>query len=717
MLLVLPLISLAALWGFAAQQSLDQALEEIRFTSVVDDVARPLGILGVALQQERAAATRTLAIGPGEEPASMQQAAAATDEQLEVFRKTTLPAARDILDPAALEALRTFETRLGGLQELRDSIASSAITPIAVFDRYSALFDGTSRALRDLASHNDAGVLQITVTLVSLYEARDHLLREDLLITLLPARGGRMPAEAHLRFTTAVADRAQATEAALAGPSTTVQRMLEEVVNSPGHAAYEALEGEVSENRSVTADVITHWRAQVPELAEQWWRAQLAAIAELAEQTESAGRSTVVQLAIVGGVGLLAVLVSFFMSIRFARHLTSELQALRDNARHLAEKRLPSVIAALRRGDKADATEHPTFGTSQITEVAQVADAFTIVQRTAIDAAIAEARIRGGLNHVFTNLAWRSQSLLHRQLRMLDAMERRTTDATELDDLFKLDHLTTRMRRHAESLVILSGATAMRGWDAPVPSNDIMRAALGEVEDYARVEITGTTSASLEGNAVADVTHLLAELIENATVFSPPSTTVEVRADLVGNGLAIEVVDRGVGMDADDLKAFNRRLAEAPEFDLAESNRLGIFVVARIAARQGIKVTLTPSVYGGITAVVLIPGTLVVQAGNEVPPREAPVRAPIEPPTDQPAPARSQKAASSGTLPRRTRRTPPPPRPVIPPAPQASASDPGRAEASRSMLTALQAGWMAGRQANGSNGTDDPRTASPQEDR
>ena len=223
-----------------------------------------------------------------------------------------------------------------------------------------------------------------------------------------------------------------------------------------------------------------------------------------------------------------------------------------------------------------------------------------------------EARLRQGLNDVFRSLARRSQSLLHRQLTLLDQMERRATDPEALDDLFRLDHLTTRMRRHAEGLVILAGAPPGRGWSSPVRMVDVMRGAIAEVEDYARVSVATRSQAALAGSAVADVIHLLAELIENATTLSPPYTSVRVSGDTVANGFAIEVEDRGLGMSPSRLAELNDRLANPPEFNPSDSEQLGLFVVSQLAKRHGIRVTLKASPYGGTAAIVLIPGHLVV---------------------------------------------------------------------------------------------------------
>jgi hypothetical protein len=190
-------------------------------------------------------------------------------------------------------------------------------------------------------------------------------------------------------------------------------------------------------------------------------------------------------------------------------------------------------------------------------------------------------------------------------------MERRTTDPETLEDLFRLDHLTTRMRRHSEGLIILSGAAPGRGWVHPVRMIDVLRAAAAEVEDYSRVTVTTPSQAALTGPAVADVIHLLAELVENATTLSPPYTPVRVAGDTVASGFAVEIEDRGLGMSEVRYAELNHRLAEPPEFDVFNSEQLGLFVVGQLAKRHGIKVTLRPSPYGGTSAIALIPTSLV----------------------------------------------------------------------------------------------------------
>jgi signal transduction histidine kinase len=322
----------------------------------------------------------------------------------------------------------------------------------------------------------------------------------------------------------------------------------------------------------------------------------------------------VVKIAIAGGVGLIAVLASIIISVRFGRRLAGELAGLRAAAVELSEQRLPDIMERLRKGEDVDVRkEAKAIKVSGSAEITDVARAFGSVQRTAVTAAVGQSALRNGVGVVFLNLARRKQGLLHRQLALLDGMQRRTHDPDRLEELFRLDHLTTRMRRHAESLMVLSGSAPARAWRKPVPVIDIVRAAVAEVEDYTRVNVETMPVSAFDGGAAADLTHLVAELVENATIYSPPDTPVKVRGDQVSNGYAIEIDDKGHGLSNAEYAAFNRLLTDPPEFDLADSDKLGLFVVGRLAERHGIKVLLRRSPFGGTTAIVLVPRALVTE--------------------------------------------------------------------------------------------------------
>jgi len=319
------------------------------------------------------------------------------------------------------------------------------------------------------------------------------------------------------------------------------------------------------------------------------------------------------ELIVLGGGGLFVIGATVILMGSFARGLSRDISDMAESARHLAEDQLPQVLERLRSGEPAAETDVGTLRPrTKSTEIAGAVAAMDRLRHTAVGAAAGEASLRTGLRQVFVSLARRNQSLLQRQLRLIDALEQKASDPAALADLFSLDHLTTRMRRHAESLTILSGAAPGRTWSDPVPVIDVIRGAMAEVEDYRRVTVLTAAEDAVAGPAVADMIHLLAELIENATLFSPSGTRVEVRAERVANGFAIEIDDRGLGIEPDQLNEINQQMASPPDFDLANADRLGLFVGGKLAARHGVRVSLRPSPYGGTSAIVLMPSSIVV---------------------------------------------------------------------------------------------------------
>ncbi len=331
------------------------------------------------------------------------------------------------------------------------------------------------------------------------------------------------------------------------------------------------------------------------------------------------------ELALFVGGGVVVVAVSVLLIGLFARRLSRDVSDLATAARQYADEVLPELVTRLRGG--ADGSSPPVAALPAVrtgsAELAAAAAAVARLERAAAAAAAGEAGLRDGLRLVFVSLARRNQSLLLRQLRLIDALEQKAADPAALADLFALDHLTTRMRRHAESLAILSGAAPGRSWSQPVPVIDVIRAATAEVEDYQRVAVLSAAEDAVAAPAVADMIHLLAELIENATMFSPSGTRVQIRAERVANGFAVEIEDRGLGIEPGQLNDLNRQLAEPPDFDLANADRLGLFVGAKLAVRHGVRVSLRPSPYGGTTAIVLMPGSLMIPPAR-VPPARVP---------------------------------------------------------------------------------------------
>ena len=239
------------------------------------------------------------------------------------------------------------------------------------------------------------------------------------------------------------------------------------------------------------------------------------------------------------------------------------------------------------------------------------------------DLARAEVDRQEAMSGLLVNLARRNQSLLHRQLETITDLETREQAPDVLEDLFRLDHLATRIRRNAESLLVLSGDDPPRRWGNPVPLGDVVRAAAAEVEDYRRVEVLVNDHIDVAGRAVADLAHLLAELIENATTFSPPSSEVRIRSHISpgeSTRFVVTIEDIGIGMSGDDLAAANVVLSDAPQIDLRRATMLGFHVVARLAQRYDIQVRLAATPGGGLTALVSMPRELISDRPHNAPP-------------------------------------------------------------------------------------------------
>ncbi|MFD0528841.1 sensor histidine kinase [Kitasatospora arboriphila] len=424
-----------------------------------------------------------------------------------------------------------------------------------------------------------------------------------------------------------------------------------------------------------------------------------------------------------GGADLLAVVFSVWYSVRTGRRITRRLTRLRVAADRLANRQLPDVVRRLAAGETVDverAAPRLAFAAGEHDdEIGDLGRALNHARRAAVEAAVEQARLRAGISGVFVNIARRSQALIHRQLKQLDAMERRATDPDELADLFRVDHLATRMRRHAEGLIILSGAAPGRRWRKPVPLVEVVGSAVGAVEEYERVVVPPMPQVFVSGAAVGDLAHLVAELIENATAFSPPHTQVTMRAGEAAHGCVLEIDDRGLGMDEDELAAANRTLAEPQEFDPTRTERLGLFVTSQLARRHGIEVALRRSPYGGTTAVVLLPKAVLAEPPEPAP---RPVPVPEAPAGAEPGPVAEAPAAAvlpmRRALPTRTRQASLSPRLQDPPGADAPAGPPaGGPEISAEQMGAVFGAFQRGLDRGRGRGTDARTPHDPEDER
>jgi signal transduction histidine kinase len=323
-------------------------------------------------------------------------------------------------------------------------------------------------------------------------------------------------------------------------------------------------------------------------------------------------------------LAVLALIVAALAIWIVSRSITRPLHSLTAQATDMANNRLPEAVLDVLDTPLGDDVTVPHVHPVAVTtrdEVGDVADAINVVQDSALNLAVEQAVLRRNIADSFVNLGRRNQHLLGRQLDFITELEVNETDPDVLANLFRLDHLATRMRRNAESLLLLAGVEPPRKWAAPVRITDAIRAALGEVEDYPRVIDRGVEPATVTGSAAADVAHLLAELIDNALIYSPPDQAVEVRGRARPNGYTLAIVDAGLGMLPDELDRANRRLAGAESFTIAPSKYLGHYVAGNLAARHNIHIGLHNSPGHGITATVTLPPDLLASEPVAAPQR------------------------------------------------------------------------------------------------
>ncbi|GAA1728785.1 sensor histidine kinase [Nonomuraea bangladeshensis] len=607
-LLVIPLVSLVALWGFAASTTAGEALNLLKVETIWTGVINHSdGLIG-NLQKERLASAERLGNNVTD-PDALAESRAKVDASRK--RLTQSAATEDVqaaLTPDMKNQLQTVFAAIDRIPDIRRKVDERRLTPGSLVTEYAKISDEIHLLYSRLNMSTDVELSLQAQGVIAADEVRELLSREHALII---ASNGRATMHDLHMLAGIDGSRAYLFPKALANLDTELRAPFERIYYSPRYVTMENLVESTISGQPLDIEL---WRGIATQVQDEYQEAVWRTGDKLLGRMEPAGIAIVVQAAVAGALGLVAVIVSIFISVRFGRRITRELAALRRTALDLAEIRLPDVVAKLRKGERVDiAAEAPPIRVARnaTSEVADLAAAFDSVQSTAVDAAVEQAHLREGLSEALRNLARRSQSLLQRQLKLLDEMQRQTEEPEALEPLFKLDHLTTRMRRHAEGLVLLSGGSAGRRWRGVIPMEDVLSGAAAQVEEYTRVRVYPMPEAGVSGAAVADLMHLFAELIENAAAFSSPSNEVSVRGEMVGRGFAVEIEDRGLGMDEATRQAINCRLASPPEFDAAQTERLGFAVVGMLAARHGIKVTLKPSPYGGTTAIVLVPGSLV----------------------------------------------------------------------------------------------------------
>ncbi|GAA4097064.1 nitrate- and nitrite sensing domain-containing protein [Actinomadura miaoliensis] len=620
--IAIPTVVAAVLAGGRVLSSVDNA-EEYRRSSDLATVGSRLSVLSQALENERDAMAERAAGGArAVDDDTLRQRQSAVDAAAREYRQAVADA--DISGTQLRLGLANIDNRVRSLGALR--ALAGRLAPGPVVDKYSEFNDDILAHLVVAAyDASDPDTARSLLTLVSLSRAKDAASRERALIAaaLWDRRfdSGTLQGvqDARSDLTRGLADfRASANLAE--------QRLFDDTVTGPelDRAEFTRAQALTLSARSTSLSI----QPLGPRQAEDWVRDSTARIDRM-QQVETRMRADVsnrvdelrsdAEFATVRDAVLLALLLAvvLIVVVVVARSMVRPLRRLQEGALEVAGTRLPGLVDRLRDPQAAaEGIEVEPIDVESRDEIGQVARAFDEVHREAVRLAADEAVLRGNINAMFVNLSRRSQTLIERQLRLIEELEQSERDEEQLANLFRLDHLATRMRRNCENLLVLGGQDQVRRWNRPVPLIDVVRASLSEVEQYERVAVRVQGDMTVAGPVVNDLVHLLAELVENATTFSAEHTKVTVSGQLLsGGGAMLQINDNGVGMSSEELEQANWRLANPPVIDFSAARRMGLFVVGRLAVRHGIRVELRAAQGGGLTAFVMLPDA-VISAGE-----------------------------------------------------------------------------------------------------
>ncbi|MYZ11096.1 histidine kinase [Streptomyces sp. SID2999] len=706
-----PALALTALWSFAMVSVTGELRALLRLQGVYEDYGTPVDTAIGQIQIERRMSAAHLgdphAGAPGAALLAQQRR---TDRAVTAMRRALSSGDRDRLTGRQRRALDAMVTATGRLEALRRDVLTRRIGWDRAVNGYSALVEPGFAVESALTALQAGQLARESQTVIELVRVREFVSREDALVAGARAAGTLTPPQYAL-LTATIEDRRLFERTYAPDLPADSYALYEKFRDGGPHRALESAEDALlaagAEGADQAADT---WRSVADRAVHSYMRLCSSAAEHSAARGRAFAYRELTRAAVVGAAGLAAAGLSLWLAVRGARRVSRRLENLRDAADLLSSRQLPDVMRRLSAGERVDAlAEAPPLTADEVRddEIGQVGRSFNTARLAAIEAAVHQAALRRGLSAVLLNIARRNQALVHRQLKLVDTLERRTDDPDVLRELFRIDHLTTRMRRHAESLIILSGAAPGRRWRGPVPVADVVASAVSEIEAYARVEVPPMPDDGIAADAVADVVHLLAELLENATLFSPPHTEVTLRTGHEDGRLVLRVDDRGLGLDAGQREEATRTLRDPDAFDPTRHDRLGLYVVGRLAARHGIEVSLGESPYGGTTATVLIPAGVLATVE---PARARPAPAPPSP--RRPVRAPVQVSPGTAALPTRTRqaslapglRADPPPADDTP----LGAADP---EEMRALFAAFQRGLSDGRNGipadvNADEGTD-----------
>ena len=624
MLILIPAVVAGILAGLRVRDGVSEAALYGRIERLAT-LSESVAGLVQELQDERDLTVQYLTVRRSGQERTIQEQHSVTDRAARTVRERL----GDIDDDNSAQVLakaRDIRYRLDSLPGLREVAGESSASAFSALDIYGQLITSLLD-LNDLVVQGspNAEVSESGRAFAALARAKDFASQERALTTsvllnrrfLNPADrerllGMRSQQDGQLAIfrTTATTDQRQLLEDTVTGPDIgRVEGIYQQVLVSSGASAG------LSVRPLGPRDAAT-WTAASTSRIEQLRKVEERLAADLRKDSQELKDGAYLGVAVDAALLLVGLLLAAAATVVVARSLVRPLRRLQAGALEVAGTRLPSLVDRLRDPEAAaDGIEVEPIDVDSTDEIGQVARAFDEVHREAVRLAADEAVLRGNINAMFVNLSRRSQSLIERQLRLIEELEHSEQDEEQLANLFRLDHLATRMRRNCENLLVLGGQEQVRRWNRPVPLIDVVRASLSEVEQYERVSLRVHGDMMVSGPVVNDLVHLLAELVENATVFSAEHTRVTVSGQMLsGGGAMLQITDNGVGMSPEELEQANWRLANPPVIDFSAARRMGLFVVGRLAVRHGIRVELRAAQGGGLTAFVVLPELVVTPA-------------------------------------------------------------------------------------------------------
>ncbi|MGD9987447.1 nitrate- and nitrite sensing domain-containing protein [Pseudonocardia sp.] len=577
-----------------------------------------------ALRAERDAAVRFVAANRTGDRAPVDAAAQTTDAQLD--KAVQALASTESPDAPGTGAQPLREVTLS-MQDLRRDTTSSALPADGILNRYGDVVSQTdvvSRTLlRQVANPEVAG---LTDALAATDAAAEQLAVQHTVVAAAVAAGRVSDTDLTLVGATENAYNAAFNTYRLSLTPEQQQRFGlfgTDPANGP-RVQLGATILQTTPGRALTIDPAA-WDAAYTSSNDVVQKSADAVASQLKQDTTAAQEAASNQAGVNSVILMLGLLLGIAIIVLLARSLLKSLRLLRTSALDVAERQLPEAVESLRTGESPNAHVEPVPIDTR-DEVGQVARAFDAVHGQAVRLAADQAALQANVNSMFVNLSRRSQALVERQLQLIEQLESNEQDPDQLSNLFQLDHLATRMRRNSENLLVLAGTELSKRNIAPIPVVDVLRAAVSEVEQYQRIVVQSPPTANVVGRAANDLVHLLAELLDNATNFSPPDSQVVLSSTRTPDGsILVEIADRGVGMAEHELIDANERLGGPAQVDVSASRRMGLFVVGRLAARHGIGVRLGSTGSGGLTASVTVPGYLIPGApGDATGPAGAP---------------------------------------------------------------------------------------------